>query len=146
MPFGRYKNPKICDKDNLESVHKALQGVRLLCGDFEETREFLGGQTLVYMDPPYRALNATSAFTSYTKGDFNEDSQKRLALFFKELAECRDTFVLESNSDPKNVNEDDYFFEEQYDGFVIDRVFATRMINADSTKRGKVTELLIRNY
>ena len=87
----------------------------------------------------------TSGFTSYTKEDFNDDNQKELANYFYKL-DLKNAKLMLSNSNPKNVNKDDNFFENIYKGFVINEVSAKRMINANAKGRGEISELLITNY
>ena len=81
----RGKNPKICDEDNLLKVSDALQNVTIKCADYRESLSVIGNNTLVYLDPPYRPLNTTSAFTSYTENGFNDQNQIELAEFVQEL-------------------------------------------------------------
>jgi len=145
VPFGRYKNPVICDAENLIEVHKALTDVEIICADFEESKKYIDQNTLVYLDPPYRPLNNTSNFTSYNEEGFDDYDQIRLANFFREMHNVG-AFLMLSNSDPKNENPDDDFFEILYKGFVIERVKAKRCINSNADKRGDIKELIIRNY
>ncbi|MGI2747628.1 DNA adenine methylase [Bacillus cytotoxicus] len=143
VPFGKYKNPSILDEDNMRNVNKALKNVTLKCGDFTKLLPFIDENTFVYMDPPYRPLNVTSSFKSYSKGDFNDEDQKRLAEWFKEASTTGACLML-SNSNPKNTNSDDNFFEELYKGFNIIEVFASRAINSKASGRGAISELVIR--
>lgn len=145
VPHGKYKNPTILDKDNLISVSNALSNVDILQGDFTNVRDFVDEKTFVYFDPPYRPLNSTSNFTSYSDNDFNDDEQIRLAHFFNELNEKNAKLML-SNSDPKNIDENDEFFDKLYSKYNIMRVHAKRVINSKSSGRGIITELLIINY
>jgi DNA adenine methylase len=101
--------------------------------------------TFVYFDPPYRPLSKTANFTSYSKFEFGDEAQKRLAEYYTLLSKKKAKLML-SNSDPKNENMEDYFFEDLYKSFRIERVDATRMINSNSSKRGKIKELIIINY
>jgi len=112
---------------------------------FEECEKWVNGATFVYFDPPYRPLSKTSHFVSYSKGDFNDDHQKRLAALFCTLDGMGAQLLL-SNSDPKNTVPDDDFFDDLYSGFTIDRVQANRAINSDPDSRGAITELMIVNY
>ncbi|MDI3546576.1 MAG: adenine methylase [Halanaerobiales bacterium] len=147
VPIGRYKNPTICDEDNLRAANILLRKAKLLCDDYKETEEYIDETTFVYLDPPYRPLNKTSSFTSYSKADFGEKDQIELAKWFRKLdSKPEKPFLMLSNSNPKNVNPDDNFFEEHYRGFKIDEVFATRAINSKASKRGSISELVIRNY
>lgn len=145
VPFGRYKNPRICDKENLRATSQVLQGVEIYSGDFFECQSFVDADTFVYFDPPYRPISKTASFTSYSSYDFDDEAQKRLAQLFRELDKKGAKLML-SNSDPKNENLNDDFFDKLYEGFRINRVMAARMINCDATKRGPINELVITNY
>ena len=147
VPFGDYKNPKICDAENLKSVSKVLQKAEIICADFEKSDKYINDKTFVYFDPPYRPLSPTASFTSYSKDDFNEDEQIRLARFCRQIHRKGAKFLL-SNSDPKNEDPKDGFFEENYEKFRfdIDRVKATRAINCKGAGRGQINELIITNY
>lgn len=145
VPFGKYKNPRICDSNNLTNLSSLLQKVIFRYGDYKKSFECVDNTTFVYFDPPYRPLSVSSGFTSYTKEDFNDENQKELACYFREL-DGKDAKLMLSNSNPKNTNKDDDFFEEIYTGFNINEVLAKRMINADCTGRGAISELLITNY
>ena len=125
VPIGSYKNPSICSVENLLLTSKKLKKVEIVTGDYHETEEFIDNKTFVYLDPPYRPLSKTSEFTSYTEAEFNDESQIELADFIKKLDE-KGAKVLASNSDPKNTNPDDMFFDDLYNGFKIDRVSAKR--------------------
>lgn len=145
VPFGRYKNPRICDDENLKEVHQSLKTANLFYGDFTRSSQHIDESTFIYLDPPYRPLNNTSYFTSYSKEGFNDDSQKKLAEFFKEM-DRRGAKLMLSNSDPQNHDVRDNFFDELYEGFNVERVSAKRNINRDPTKRGVIKELIVRNY
>ena len=145
VPFGKYKNPRICDSNNLTNLSSLLQKVVFKYGDYKKSSECVDNTTFVYFDPPYRPLSVSSGFTSYTKQDFNDENQKELASYYREL-NSKDAKLMLSNSNPKNTNKDDDFFEEIYTGFNINEVLAKRMINADCTGRGAISELLITNY
>ncbi|MCE5213512.1 MAG: Dam family site-specific DNA-(adenine-N6)-methyltransferase [Methanobacterium sp.] len=145
VPFGRYKNPKICDENNLLQVHNALIDTKLFCGDFTESGSYINNHSLVYMDPPYRPLNGTSYFTKYSKDGFDDEDQNKLANFFKEM-DMKGANLILSNSDPKNQDEQDQFFDNLYADFNLERVPAKRNINRDAKKRGFINELIVRNY
>jgi len=141
VPYGKYSNPLICDEDNLLNVSSVLQNVEIYHRDYSEVKKFAQKGDFIYFDPPYYPLNKTSSFTSYTKEGFLESTQVELRNIFEELS-SKGCYVLLSNSDTdfirniykdiKNVN--------------IQQVFAGRAINSDSSKRGKITELVISNY
>ncbi len=145
VPAGKYKNPLICDKENLVNISKKIQNVVIRSCDYRNVRGFVDERTFVYFDPPYRPLNPTSGFTSYTQNQFDDSDQIELASFYKELS-GNGVKVLLSNSDPHNVNYEDNFFDELYADFDIQRITAVRMINSKTEKRGDITELLIKNY
>lgn len=144
VPMGAYKNPVICDEENLKNVSTALQNVNIVCGDYSLSKDFIDKETFVYLDPPYRPISKTATFTAYNADCFDDNEQVRLAKFIDEINKIG-AKVLLSNSDPKNVDSTDNFFDELYNKYVINRVFATRMINSKGDNRGKIKELLICN-
>ncbi|MBR5486754.1 MAG: Dam family site-specific DNA-(adenine-N6)-methyltransferase [Phascolarctobacterium sp.] len=145
VPMGAYKNPLICDIENLQLISQKLQKVKIVCGDYRESSEFIDENTFVYFDPPYRPLTTTSSFTSYNEVVFTDCNQEELAEYINLLNE-RQAKILLSNSDPKNYDEEDNFFDNLYANYNIKRIEATRMINSKSTGRGKIKELLISNF
>ena len=145
VPFGKYKNPKICDPQTIRKDSELLQRVEILNGDFEETFNYAKGNTLFYFDPPYRPLSDTSSFNDYTKESFNDDTQIRLKEYCDRINNAGYSFML-SNSDCKGKTESDNFFDVLYKDYQIERVWASRSINANPNKRGKLTEILVHNY
>lgn len=145
VPCGKYKNPTICDSNNLRNLSSLIRNVVFQYGDYKKSEKYIDNNTFVYFDPPYRPLSVTSGFTSYTKEDFNDENQKELAKFFRKLDE-KDAKLMLSNSNPKNTNKNDNFFEDIYKGFNINEISAKRMINSNSKGRGEISELLITNY
>lgn len=145
VPMGDSIKKTICDKENILSVSKVLQRVEILTGDYKETLKCATENTLFYFDPPYKPLSETSSFNTYTKDNFGDNEQIELRDFCKKLDDKNYKWIL-SNSDVKGKNALDTFFDDIYKEFNIQRVFARRSINANGTKRGKLTELLITNY
>lgn len=145
VPIGSYEMPMICDENNIYEVSKSLSIVEILNGDYEQTLDYTSENTLFYFDPPYKPLNKTSAFTSYSFDSFDDNEQIRLNKFCKKLDSLKISWIL-SNSDMKNINIEDEFFDDLYKEFEIRRVNARRAINSDPNKRGKLKELLIKNY
>ena len=145
VPMGSYKNPQICDEKNIIAISNKLKRVEIKCPDFKDSEDFIDENTFVYFDPPYRPITKTANFTAYTSNEFNDNNQIELANFVKKIDKKGAKFVL-SNSDPKNTDEEDNFFDNLYSEFKIRRVDAKRMINSDSKKRGNVKELLISNF
>lgn len=144
VPHGRYKNPCICDYETLLADSKLLSKVEILCGDFEFTETYAAKNVLYYFDPPYRPLNTTSTFTSYTKDGFDDEQQLRLRNFCQRISEKQSLFIA-SNSDPKNENTDDNFFDNIYSEFQLKRVLAPRAINSKGNLRGSVSEIIVTN-
>jgi DNA adenine methylase len=145
VPVGRYKTPTICDRDNLRGLAKILQKTHIYQGDFSNCEKEVNKDTLVYFDPPYRPLNKTSNFNSYHSKLFDDSEQLRLRDFFYLLDNKKAKLIL-SNSDPKNENNNDNFFDEAYSKYQIKRIKASRFINSKGNKRGQINEILIMNY
>ena len=145
VPCGKYMQPQICDENTLRADSELLKRVEILEGDFENTLLCAQGKTLFYFDPPYRPLSDTSSFNDYSKEAFNDDSQVRLKEFCDKVVAEGYSFML-SNSDCKGKNEADNFFDVLYADYYIDRVLASRNVNANGAKRGKISEILVRNY
>lgn len=138
VPFGHYKNPRIVDENNLINCSNLLQRTEIRHADFSEILTKVQEGDFVYFDPPYVPLSETSSFTSYTKDGFDIDMQFKLRDVCDELESMGVKFLL-SNSDTKLVN-------ELYENYNIKKVFASRQINANADGRGKITEVLVRNY
>ncbi|OYQ46021.1 modification methylase [Flavobacterium cyanobacteriorum] len=133
VPMGSYKRPTICDKENILAVSQALQKVEILCGDYEKTLNHADNNTLFYFDPPYKPLSETSSFNSYAKDQFTDAEQIRLRDFCHKLDALNHTWIL-SNSDVKGKDKNDNFFDDLYSDFNIQRVDASRSINANPEK------------
>lgn len=144
VPMGKYANPTICDEKNLVNVSKALQNATILQADFSVIEKYANKDTFIYFDPPYRPISKTSAFNSYSDGEFNDDEQKRLKKIF-DVCSSKGALEMLSNSDPTNYVADP-FFDDLYSDYNIHRINATRIINSNASKRGEVRELLITNY
>ena len=144
VPFGRNLFPKICDSETILYDSGILKRVKIMSGDFSETLKFAQGKTFFYFDPPYRPLGGTSNFNSYSKEAFGDKEQIRLKEFCDKIDALGHSFML-SNADCFG-NSGDRFFENLYGNYIIERVYASRMVNADASKRGKISEILVRNY
>jgi DNA adenine methylase len=138
VPFGRNKNPCICDEENLKAVSVALKNTELINDDFSVVIEYAEKDDFIYFDPPYQPLSRTASFTGYTKDSFNEKDQERLADIYRKL-DKRGCKLMLSNSDVK-------FIRKLYNGYRIEIVKAKRVINCKASKRGTVNELVILNY
>lgn len=117
VPSGKYNNPAILDEQNLINISNLLNKIdtEIIWGDFEIIDNKVNSNDFVYLDPPYRPLSQTSSFKSYSKFDFNDKEQTRLRDFFAKLNKKGAKLML-SNSDPKNENPNDNFFDEIYRG------------------------------
>lgn len=138
VPYGRYKNPNIKDEDNLKKASEVLKRAEIICGDFSLAKEYATKKTFIYFDPPYHPLSDTANFTSYTSDPFDASDQRRLASLFQGLDE-KGCMLMLSNSDTP-------FIKKLYQGFNIAKVYARRAINCKGSKRGPISELVIRNY
>ena len=145
VPMGAYKKPMFCDNVNLGNISRLLQNVTIKCGDYKDCLDFIDEKTFVYIDPPYRPLTETASFTSYAETDFADKEQFELGRFMDNL-NAKGANVIISNSDSKNSDKNDNFFDEIYNKYNIARVMAKRMINCNGESRGNVSELLISNY
>lgn len=132
VPMGSYKNPPICDAENLRYISGLLQNVQIKCGDYKDCADFIDNNTFVYIDPPYRPLTETASFTSYNENEFGDQQQIELGHFIDEITE-NGAKVVASNSDPKNADENDNFFDDLNFKYNIERVSAKRMINSKAT-------------
>ncbi len=140
VPFGRHKNPGICDPDNLQAVSAALRKkeIHLACESFENVTERADRGDLVYFDPPYVPLSNTSNFVSYQKSGFDLNSQEKLATIFTLLAR-RGVRVMLSNSYTQWVR-------KRYKGFVLVKVPARRCVNSKADRRNPIDELLVLSF
>jgi DNA adenine methylase len=141
VPFGRYKNPGFAHADQLDNLRagaRALRRVTLEVRDFGEVESHARARDFVYFDPPYVPASSTADFTSYVPGGFGWGEQRRLADVFARLTR-KGVRAMLSNSDTPAVR-------ELYGAFRIDAVLASRSINSRADKRGKVGEVVVRNY
>lgn len=138
VPFGRYKNPRISDPDGLRSASRALRRTTIVRDGFEGLLRRAKPGDFVYLDPPYEPVSRTANFTGYASGGFTQDDQRRLRDVYAEL-DRRGCKLMLSNSDVP-------FIRELYARWNIDTVWAGRAINRDGDKRGKVAEVVVRNY
>lgn len=139
-PFGHYKNPNIINEPVLLAVSKYLSSSNILFynEDFAETLRRVKKGGFVYLDPPYDPVSDTSSFTGYNMGGFDKDEQIRLKNCCDELTRRKIKFLLSNSATD--------FIKELYKEYDISIVKAKRRISADSSKRGAIEEVLIRNY
>lgn len=137
-PWGRYKNPTICDETNLRAVSGTLATAELEATSFLTVLEHARRDDVVYFDPPYVPVSATASFTEYSAGGFGHREQAELAAAVREL-DRRGTRIVLSNSDTHEVR-------RLYAGLRIDQVFARRNVNTRADRRGPVAEVVVRNF
>ena len=138
VPVGSYKNPRILNEGALRAASGALEAAQLECTSFESLLENAKPGDFVYFDPPYEPVSQTASFTSYARDGFSQEDQMRLRDVYKEL-DRRGCKLMLSNSDVP-------FIRELYRDFHVDTVAAPRAINCNAKKRGKVSEVVVRNY
>jgi DNA adenine methylase len=138
VPFGRHKNPTICDESNLRAVSRMLQSVQIAHSHFSSILQIAQSGDFVYFDPPYHPVSVTANFTAYSRHGFGEQEQIQLRNTFSELTQ-KGVKVMLSNSDTP-------FIRELYDGYGISRVYASRLVNSKASSRGKVSEVVVCNY
>jgi DNA adenine methylase len=138
VPFGRYDKPNILDLDALRAAHDALDGVRIVLGDYKTVTRALGPDDFAYFDPPYVPLSKTSSFTSYAKAGFGPNEQIELAAELRRLAgEGVSAMLSNAWSDQTRT---------LYRGLRRVKVPAARAINSDPSKRGEVDEIVVMTY
>ena len=138
VPAGRYQNPRILDEGLLRAASAELQRAELRCASFEGLLAWAKPGDFVYFDPPYEPVSQTANFTAYAQQGFGREDQTRLRDVYAELDRRRCKLML-SNSDVP-------FIRDLYRKFRIDLVAAPRAINCDATRRGLVSEVVVRNY
>jgi DNA adenine methylase len=145
VPHGRYDKPDIVGEGNLRAVSKILRNVEISVGSYEDNLAMVDDKTFVYFEPPEPPPPHTPPVQDKHPAAFGDAEQVALAGTFTELHE-RGAKLMLSNSDPKNTDDNDDFFDDAYSGYSIHRVSAIRAINSDGGGRGSITELLITNY
>ena len=136
-PFCQYKNPVICDEENLRACSKALKNVQIFSNSFEKCLDYAEKNDFVYLDPPYASIIPQGNYTAYTKDGFGEQDQLKLFKSFKKLDEIG-CYVMLSNAYAP-------FILDLYKDYHIITTYARRNINSNGEKRGKIKEVLILN-
>lgn len=131
VPFGKYKNPKICDEDGLRAASEVLKKAEILCGDYLLVLEhYAQPGDFVFLDPPYLPTSEYSDFKRYTKEQFYEEDHVELAKMIMTLHE-RGCHVILTNSNHPLVH-------ELYAPFTIDVIQTKRYISCNgSTRKGE---------
>lgn len=140
VPFNKVENASIFDEDNLILISKLLQNVQIYADNYINCDKWINNNTFIYFDPPYRPLNKTSNFVSYTSEKFNEDEQINLSNLYQNLDKLGVKLML------SNSYVEDGFYEKYYNNFNLNIIYAKRNINSNGNKRGEIKEYLITNY
>jgi DNA adenine methylase len=140
VPFGKYKNPNILDLAVLKAVSKYFNDnqIKILNLDFQDVLKDAKRSDFVYLDPPYDPVSDTASFTGYDVNGFNKDEQIRLKETFDNLHK-RGCKLLLSNAYTN-------FIRDLYKDYTHIKISAIRAINSNAKKRGKVDEILVKNY
>lgn len=138
VPFGRYKNPRLFDPDNLIAVSKILKKVQLEVMDYMEVIDLAKPGDFIYFDPPYHPLSETSSFTGYTELSFKAEDQRNLSKLFHQL-DKKGCLVMHSNSDTELIR-------SLYTNYKYIEIKANRFINSKVEGRKAIGELLILNF
>lgn len=145
VPFGRYINPTICNEELIMADHEVLSKVDILNDDYHVIANHIGnGYTFIYFDPPYRPLLGASNFKDYTKSIFGDKEQEELKLFCDCISKQGHKLMLSNSA--SNNEDGSSFFEELYQGYSYNEIFAPRTINAFADRRKDQLEVIIRNY
>lgn len=131
VPYGKYKNPKICDEEGLYAASEALKKAKILCGDYLLVLEHYAQQgDFVFLDPPYLPISEYADFKRYTKEQFYEEDHVELAKMIMRLHE-RGCHVILTNSNHPLVH-------ELYAPFTIDVIQTKRHISCNgNTRKGE---------
>ncbi len=140
VPFWKYKNPDIVQKENILNTSKLLNKTKaeIKLQSFKKVLEKAKKWDFVYFDPPYDVLTESANFTSYDKSWFWQDMQKKLAEVCKKLDKKWVKFMLSNHNTP--------FIREIYKWFKFEIVKARRNINSKGSWRGEVEEVVVFNY
>ncbi len=138
VPIGSYANPSICDIETILITSESLQPIEIIHGCYSSILALANEQDFIYFDPPYHPLSATSNFTAYGEELFLEPEQIALFEAFKKL-DSKGCFVMHSNSNSE-------FLKTLYHDYPIEFVEMERLINSKASGRGKIKEVIVRNY
>ncbi len=133
VPYGRYTKPKL-QEDEMFFFYEKSKNAVFKVADFRDAMDEANAGDVVYCDPPYVPLSATSSFTSYAKEGFGLKEQHALADKAKELQK-RGVAVVISNHDT-------VFTNEVYQPAEITSFNVQRFISSDTKNRNSVSELL----
>lgn len=135
-PIGNYAKPAICDEANLRLVSRVLADAHIEPRDFWNPRVEKGD--FVYLDPPYVPVSASSNFTTYSTKTWGEAEFERLAQYCTVLDAKGAKFMLSQSDTP--------LCRKLWGKWTVTRVEARRAISSRGTGRGKIGEIVVRNY
>lgn len=140
-PCGKYKNPDIVSAEKIMAIHNYLSINRVVIkyGDYKEALKGIRKGSFVYFDPPYMPPeNGDETFTSYTVDGFGPEQQIELKKICDKLTARGVKFMLSNSSCS--------FIKDLYKDYDIKIVSARRNVSADTSKRIRIDEVLVRNY
>lgn len=142
VPYGKYKNPDIVNEAVIKAVSKYLRDnkIEILNQDFSQALNSAQKGDFIYLDPPYDPVSDTASFTGYDINGFHKEDQRRLKELVDQLHEkgCK---ILLSNSYTDFIRD---LYKDTY--YKQTKISAIRSINSQGNKRGKVDEILVKNY
>jgi len=139
VPWGKLKSPAIFDEQNLLACSSRIKGSHITGKDFATVVEKCSSGDLVYFDPPYLPLSASSSFSKYAKADFTYQDHEKLADTIRDLT-AKGVYVILSNSDTELGRE---LFRRV---LALHQVPMNRSISASGSSRKPVMEILGTNF
>jgi DNA adenine methylase len=139
-PFGFNKKPSFYNYKNIYQASSILQKADILYQDFYSLKDDIKNDFFIYLDPPYRPISKTSSFNGYFGNNFNDEQQKQLRDFVVDISSNKNKILISNSDDGSD------FFAKLYNGFTINKIKVSRMVNSNANLRGKINELLISNY
>lgn len=137
-PFGRYKNPNICNKEKLLEASKVLQNTEIICGDYLDVlKKYATPNSFIFLDPPYVPISENSDFKRYTKEQFYEQDQINLANEVDRLVQMGCKVMLTNSNHP--------LVHELYHKYKIEVIQTKRNINSKGDKR-KGEDVIVTTY
>jgi DNA adenine methylase len=99
VPYGNYENgtKTLLEDGTLTKASEALQGVDILCADFEMILDQSTNGDLVYCDPIYTVVHNNNGFRQYNEKCFAWADQERLSRACKRAAD-RGASIIISNA------------------------------------------------
>ncbi len=137
-PYGRYKNPQICNEAKLKAASELLKQTHIVCGDYLNVlNEYAEEDDFIFLDPPYVPISENSDFKRYTKEQFYESDQRNLANEVDELVNKGCKVMLTNSNHP--------LVHELYGKYKIEIIQTKRNINSRGNGR-KGEDVIVTTY